>query len=75
MGMRRCFRMTIPAGMSGVAYDSKLWDRWSQVSAAVAKTEALGSFIARAESLEASYKAILLVSLLKDHGNNSFEFG
>lgn len=66
--------MTIPAGMSGVAYDSKLWDRWSQVSAAVAKTEALGSFIARAESLEASYKAILLVSLLKDNGNNSFEF-
>jgi len=66
--------MAIPAGLSGVAYDSKVWDRWSQVSAAVAKTESLGSFIARAESLEASYKAILLVSLVKDHGNNSFEF-
>lgn len=66
--------MTIPAGMAGVAYDSKVWDRWSQVSAAVAKTESLGSFIARAESLEASYKAILLVSLVKDNGNNSFEF-
>ncbi|MEX0827667.1 MAG: hypothetical protein WD005_01820, partial [Haliea sp.] len=50
--------MTVPTGMTGVAYDSKLWDRWSQVSAAVARTEALGSFIARAESLEASYKAI-----------------
>lgn len=66
--------MTIPAGLSGVAYDSKVWDRWSQVSAAVARTEALGSFIARAESLEASYKAILLVGLIKDHGNNLFEF-
>jgi energy-coupling factor transporter ATP-binding protein EcfA2 len=66
--------MTIPAGLSGVAYDSKVWDRWSQVSAAVAKTESLGSFIARAESLESSYKAILLVSLVKDLGNNSFEF-
>ena len=66
--------MTIPAGLSGVAYDSKVWDRWSQVSAAVAKTESLGSFIARAESLEASYKAILLVSLIKDNGNNLFEF-
>lgn len=66
--------MTIPTGLSGVAYDSKVWDRWSQVSAAVARTESLGSFIARAESLEASYKAILLVSLIKDHGNNLFEF-
>jgi hypothetical protein len=66
--------MSIPTGLANVAYDSKVWDRWSQVSAAVAKTESLGSFIARAESLEASYKAILLVSLVKDHGNNSFEF-
>lgn len=66
--------MTIPTGLAGVAYDSKVWDRWSQVSAAVARTESLGSFIARAESLEASYKAILLVSLVKDHGNNSFDF-
>ena len=66
--------MTIPVGLSGVAYDAKVWDRWSQVSAAVARTESLGSFIARAESLEASYKAILLVSLIKDHGNNVFEF-
>lgn len=66
--------MTVPTGMAGVAYDSKLWDRWSQVSAAVAKTESLCSFIARAESLEASYKAILLTELIKDHGSNTFEF-
>ena len=66
--------MTIPSGMTGVAYDSKLWDRWSQVSAAVAKTEALGSFIARAESLEAAYKAIVLTNLVKDHGDYTYEF-
>ncbi len=66
--------MTVPSGMAGVAYDSKLWDRWSQVSAAVAKAESLGSFIARAESLEASYKAILLTKLIKKHERNKFEF-
>lgn len=66
--------MTVPNGTPGVAYDSKLWDRWSQVSAAVAKTESLGGFIARAESLEASYKAILLTKLIKDHGSNQYEF-
>lgn len=66
--------MSIPSGTTGVAYDSKLWDRWSQVSVAVAKTESLGSFIARAEALEASYKAILLTKLIKDHGGNRYEF-
>jgi hypothetical protein len=66
--------MTVPNGLSGVAYDSKLWDRWSLVSVAVAKAESLSSFIARAESLEASYKAILLTKLIKDHGGNLFEF-
>lgn len=66
--------MTVPSGTTGVAYDSKLWDRWSQVSAAVAKTESLGTFIARAEALEASYKAILLTKLVTDHGNNQYEF-
>ena len=66
--------MAVPSGLANVAYDSKLWDRWSQVSVAVAKTESLGSFIARAESLEASYKAILLTKLLKNHGGNRYDF-
>jgi hypothetical protein len=66
--------MSVPSGLTNVAYDSKLWDRWSQVSVAVAKTESLGSFIARAESLEASYKAILLTKLLKDHGGHRYDF-
>lgn len=66
--------MAIPAGLANVAYDSKVWDRWAQVSAAVAKAESLCSFTARAESLESSYKAILLVRLIKDRGNNLFEF-
>ena len=66
--------MTIPLGLQSVAYDSKLWDRWSKVSASVAKTESNASFVARAESLEASYKAVVLKSLLIDHGNNRLEF-
>lgn len=66
--------MSVPSGTPGVAYDSKLWDRWSQVSVAVAKTESQGAFIARAEALESAYKAIVLTKLVKDHGNNVFEF-
>lgn len=66
--------MSIPSGTPGVAYDAKLWDRWSQVSVAVAKAELLASFIARAESLEASYKAIILTTLIKDHGDHTYEF-
>lgn len=66
--------MSIPSGTPSVAYDSKLWDRWSQVSVAVAKAESMASFIARAESLEASYKAIILTKLVKDHGGHTYEF-
>lgn len=66
--------LTIPTGLSGVAYDSKLWARWADVSAAVARTEALGAFITRVEWLEASYKAIVLTKLIKDHGSHRYEF-
>ncbi len=66
--------MSIPTGLSGVAYDAKLWDRWSKVSAAVARTEGLNALITRAEWLEASYKAIILTKLIKDHGSFRYEF-
>jgi hypothetical protein len=66
--------MSIPSGLSGVAYDSKLWDRWSKVSTAVARTEGLNALITRAEWLEASYKAIVLTKLIKDHGSFRYEF-
>ena len=66
--------MSIPTGLSGVAYDSKLWDRWSNVSAAVARTEDQNALITRAEWLEASYKAIILTRLIKDHGSFRYEF-
>lgn len=66
--------MTIPSGMNGVAYDSKLWDRWAKISTAVAKTEGQARLIARAETLEASYEAIILPKLIADHGANRFEF-
>jgi len=66
--------MTIPSGLTSVAYDSKLWDRWVTVSAAVARTERLNEYIARPEGLEASYKAIILKKLIKDHGGHQYEF-
>jgi hypothetical protein len=66
--------MSIPTGLTGVAYDSKLWDRWATVSGAVARTERLNEYIARPEGLEASYKAIILKKLIKDYGANQYEF-
>ncbi|WP_338832659.1 DEAD/DEAH box helicase [Bradyrhizobium sp. 27S5] len=66
--------MSIPLGLQGVAYDSKLWDRWSRVSSAVVRTERLNAFLTRPEWLEASYKAIILTSLVEDLGNNQYEF-
>jgi hypothetical protein len=66
--------MSIPTGLSGVAYDSKLWDRWSKLTAAVARTEGQNALITRAEWLEASYKAIILKKLIKDRGSFCYEF-
>ena len=66
--------MSIPTGLAGVAYDAKLWDRWEKVSAAVAKTEGQSRQIARAERLEASYEAIILEKLIKNHGGHRYEF-
>ncbi|WP_425624354.1 AAA domain-containing protein [Agrobacterium radiobacter] len=66
--------MSIPNGLTGVAYDSKLWDRWASVSAAVQKTEGKNTFIARPEWLEASYQAIILEKVTKNLGGHRFEF-
>jgi hypothetical protein len=66
--------LAIPNGLTGVAYDSKLWDRWSSVSAAVQKTEAMNTLIARPESLEASYKTIILDKVTKNLGGHRYEF-
>jgi len=65
---------SIPTGLLGVAHDSKLWDRWAKVSAAVARTEGMNAFLTRADWLEASYKAIILTKLVKDLGGNRYEF-
>lgn len=64
----------IPGGINSVAYDSKLWAQWVSVSAAATETEDRLGLIARAESLEASYKAIILTDVLKDLGGNRYEF-
>ena len=66
--------LSIPQGMQSVAHDSKLWNQWSEVSAAVAETAARLGLITRAEWLEASYKAIILEELEEDHGDYVYTF-
>ncbi|MES0000910.1 AAA domain-containing protein [Mesorhizobium sp. M0051] len=65
---------SIPGGMNGVAHDSKLWNQWSQVSTAADETNAQLALITRPEWLEASYKAIVLESLIGSNGNNTYTF-
>ncbi len=67
-------QLSIPSGMTGVAHDSKLWSQWSEVSAAADETTARLGLITRAEWLEASYKAIVLESLIQEHGNHRYTF-
>jgi hypothetical protein len=66
--------MSIPSGLTGVAYDSKLWERWASVSAAVGKTEGLHTLIARPEWLEAAYQAVILEAVTQNLGGNRYEF-
>ena len=66
--------LSIPQGMQSVAHDSKLWNQWSEVSAAAAETAASLGLITRAEWLEASYKAIILEELEEDHGGYVYTF-
>ena len=66
--------LSIPQGMNAVAQDSKLWNQWSAVSNATAETAVLMGFTTRAEWLEASYKAIVLESVIEDHGGNAYTF-
>ncbi len=73
-GKAPALSMSIPNGLTGVAYDSKLWDRWASVSAAVQKAEGMNNFITRPEWLEASYKTIILDKVTKDLGGHRYEF-
>jgi hypothetical protein len=63
-----------PTGKQAVAYDSRLWSQWANVSTATTETGDRLGLIARAESLEASYKAIILTSLVTSLGNHRYEF-
>jgi len=66
--------LSIPQGINSVAFDSKLWAQWAKVSAAATETEDKLGLIARSEALEASYKAIVLVKVLKNISKNIYEF-
>jgi hypothetical protein len=49
-------------GARGVAFDSKLWIQWSNIEVATAKAERQIEFTLPADTLEASYKALVLES-------------
>lgn len=66
--------LSIPQGMRSVAHDAKLWMQWTEVSAAAAETVAALRLIGRAESLEASYDAVILAALEEDHGGYEYTF-
>jgi hypothetical protein len=73
-GRAPALSLSIPQGIAGVAYDSKLWGQWAKVSAATTETEDRLALIARAESLEASYKAVILTQMVSDLGGHLYEF-
>ncbi len=73
-GRAPALSLRVPQGMRSVSYDSKLWNQWSEVSAAAARTEKQQGLITRAEWLEASYKAIVLGELEEDHGGHAYTF-
>jgi hypothetical protein len=73
-GNAPALKLSIPAGMTGVAHDSKLWGQWSDVSAAADQTTARLGLITRPEWLESAYKAVVFEGLVTDHGNHQYTF-
>ncbi|MCA9465113.1 MAG: AAA family ATPase [Nitrospira sp.] len=73
-GNAPALKTSVPHGLTGVSYDSKLWGQWSIVSAATAGTNYKMNLVTRPEWLEASYKAVLLPALTKSHGANKYTF-
>lgn len=57
--------LTQPTGPRGVAFDSKVWIQWAEISAKTARLEREAEFVLPAEALEASYKALVLTDLLE----------
>ncbi len=71
-GKAPALKLSIPSGMTGVAYDSKLWGQWVDISATADATMARLGLIARPEWLESAYKAILFEGLITNHGNHRY---
>ena len=67
-------KLSIPQGARQIAFDSKLWLQWDYVDTATSQTEGKINLITKAERLEASYKAIVLETLVEDLGNNRYCF-
>lgn len=66
--------MSIPSGLSNVAFDSKLWYRWDQISANTARVNGELDLLTKPEWLEASYKAIILKKIIEVKGNYHYVY-
>lgn len=73
-GSAPTLNLTVLRGATGVAFDSRLWLQWDMLDKSTTNTEKLNDLIANAETLEASYKAIILTSQLADLGEYRYEY-
>jgi hypothetical protein len=58
--------LTQPTGPRGVAFDSKVWIQWAEISAKTARLEREAEFVLPAEALESSYKALVMTDLIAE---------
>ena len=61
-------------GATRVAFDSKLWIKWAEISAISAGMERKAEFTLPAEALEASYKALVLTTFLGRTADGDYEY-
>ncbi|UYZ60206.1 DEAD/DEAH box helicase [Hymenobacter latericus] len=66
--------LTNPTGPRGVAFDSKVWMQWAEISAKTARLEREAEFVLPAEALEASYKALVLMDQIAQHSPTEFRY-
>lgn len=66
--------LTQPTGTRGVAFDSKVWIQWAEISAKTARLEREAEFVLPAEALEASYKALVLTELLEEFSPTTYRY-
>jgi hypothetical protein len=73
-GSAKQLNIGVLGGATRVAFDSKLWIKWAEVSAISAAMERKAEFTLPAESLEASYKALVLTTFIGRTVDGDYEY-